>query len=352
MAQPREGRRPLRDAGFFSFRGNWHLPFIIWRYFRAARSGFTPGRMLNALVALAEMRLGRTRVCSRPFVLRVEPTNLCNLRCPRCACGLHTDPRKRGVMALEDYASILDQNRRYGMVVRLDGMGEPTLHPRIFEMIRMAKSYKFSVAMSTNFNTESCACFESLVACGLDRLTVAIDGSTQESYERYRVGGSLSLVEGRLRRLLDTRQRRASKTPLVEVQFLDWGYNHEEIPDLERRVRKWGVDRFTAIAPDWAIGHGHADPCRPRRCFWLWAVLTVDWDLNYLACTNAWTYSWPRLNLRDVPLREFWNHELMGTARRYNIAKSDRVIASDPDCHCNNCSDMLVVDRSPGEVCR
>jgi len=352
MTASQQAEKPAPHERLVPFRGNWNLPWVIQRYWKTSRSGFTPAKFLNAMMAMVEMRCGRTRVRSKPSVLRIEPTNVCNLKCPRCSCGIGTDPRPKGFIDLGGYREILEQNRRNAVIVRLDGNGEPTLHSSIFDMIAMAKDHGYAVSMSTNLNTDRSADSEAFIDSGLDRLIAAIDGSTQATYEKYRVGGSLALAEERLTALLDARKRRGGRTPFVEVQFLDWGYNHDDIPELRAKVGKWGADKFEVISPDWASTAAKAAPDRPRRCFWLWCVLSVSWQLEYRSCTNAWTLPWPKMGLMDVPTAEFWNHELMIEARRYNIDKSSQTIASDKGCNCNNCSDMLVVDRPPGYVCQ
>jgi hypothetical protein len=345
---PRSGR-PLREA-LLPFRGNWNLPWVIQRYWRSSCSGLSIAKLRNSATALVEMACGRTCVTSRPAVLRVEPTNVCNLHCPRCSCGIGADRRPKGQIALPHFRRILEQNQEEGWLLRLDGNGEPTLHPQIFNMVAMAKSYGYSVSMSTNLCTERAGQVRAFVGSGLDRLVVAVDGSTQESYERYRVGGKLSLVTERLAALNVVKKTMRSRTPLVDVQFLDWGYNHEEIPQVRAMARSVGADKFEIIRPDWSVDHAQAST-RPRRCFWLWFVLTVDWQLNYHSCTNAWTCPWPRLNLNDVPSHEYWNHAVMQEARRYNLNKSSAV-GEDTGCNCRECSDMLVVNRPPGYVCK
>jgi hypothetical protein len=254
-------------------------------------------------------------------------------------------------MKLSDFESILDACRNHAILLRLDGNGEPTLHPHIFDMIRIAKSNRLSVSMSTNFSTPACDQAEEFVRSGLDRLVIAIDGNTQESYEKYRVGGKLDVVEQRVRRVVETRARIGKSAPLIEVQFLDWDYNHDEIESVRKKADALGADKFQVIAPDWAVTHAKTNPSKPHRCLWLWCILTVDWDIRYRSCTNAWTLPWPRVSLRDVPPAEFWNHSSMKEARLYNIDKTSGVVAADSGCHCNNCSDMLVVNRPPNYVC-
>jgi hypothetical protein len=334
-----------------SFRGNWRFSWIVGRYWRSCLSGANATKLKNAALALLEMRCGRTRVASSPAVLRVEPTNICNLRCVRCSCGIGADPRPKGLMALADYQQVLDQNRQKGWLLRLDGNGEPTLHPQIFDMIAIAKSCGYAVSMSTNLCTRQSDEIKAFLECGLDRLIVAIDGSNQASYERYRVGGDLSLVLQRLAAMCSRRGSSRHTKPHIEVQFLDWGYNHHEIQPVRAMAQDLGADKFQVICPDWPVLGACARP-QPRRCFWLWFVLTVDWRLDYHSCTNAWSCPWPRLNLKDVPSHEFWNHSLMQEARRYNLNKSSVVIGEDTGCNCGDCSDMLVVNRPVGYVCK
>lgn len=318
------------------------MPWVMQRYFRSALSSFTLQKFINAGFAVIEMKLGVIRVRSRPYVLRIEPVNLCNLRCPLCACGANTDPREKGFMTISDFTRILEENKKTAILVRLDGMGEPTLHPKLFHMIRIAKSYGMSVTIHSNFHTDACAQPDEFLDSGLDRLVITIDGATQETYQRYRVGGCLDLVVERLQRLVQARRKRATNRPIIEVQFIDFGYNHHEIPEMRRLVRQWGADKFEISAPDQAVRRTRLDPQKPRRCFWLWNVLTVTWNLDYRPCTNAWSVPWPRLNMRDVPSREFWNHELMLAIRQYNLDMSSQIIANDSGCKCNRCPEMLV----------
>ncbi|MBM2817288.1 MAG: radical protein [Ignavibacteria bacterium] len=343
--------KPFMHEIMFPFRGNWNLIWVIQRYFKSSLSGITMQKLWNAIIAFVEMITGKAIVQSKPFVLRLEPTNICNLRCPRCSCGINTDPRKKGYIKLEDFRNILEENKRNTIILRLDGDGEPTLHPQIIEIIAIAKSFGLAVSMSTNLNTQISKDANGIIRSGLDRLIVPIDGITQISHEKYRVGGDLAQVKKNLINILNTKKQLGHKKPYVEVQFLDWGYNHDEIPLLRSEVRMLGVDKLEVITPDWAVTNKKANRHKPRRCFWLWSVLTIDWETNYHSCTNAWTLPWPRLNFKDISSNSFWNSDLMVEARRFNVNKFSKTISTDSGCHCNSCSDMLVINRPPNYVC-
>jgi uncharacterized Fe-S cluster-containing radical SAM superfamily enzyme len=71
------------------------------------------------------------------------------------------------------------------VLVRLDGNGEPLLHPPICEVIERFKAAGMGVVMSSHFNTAPREGMDRLVCSGLDRRIVAVDGATEEVYERY-----------------------------------------------------------------------------------------------------------------------------------------------------------------------
>lgn len=324
------------------YKGPWHLAWVIHRYLWGTLGAMSLTKLLNATLALIEMKCGFVRVRSRPFVLRIEPCNVCNLRCPLCACGTGNDPRPNGFMSFDAFRQILEQTSAMALVLRLDGMGEPTLHPQILEMIRLAKSYKLSVTLHSNFNTEKSKAAEEFVASGLDRLVVDIDGATQESYARYRVGGNLERASRNFRRLVEVRRQRHLHRPIMEIQSIEFDWNRDELPLIRAMAEEWGADRFTVCSPERTAREAPFNDRKPRRCFWLWTTLTIGWDLNYRSCTNAWSLPWPRLSFREVSPREWWNHHLLCHARRYNIDKSSSVIGSDTGCKCSRCYEMLV----------
>jgi MoaA/NifB/PqqE/SkfB family radical SAM enzyme len=246
---------------------------------------------------------------------------------------------------------LINQVGRSVILARLDGSGEPLLHPCLLECIRRLRRAGIGVDLSSHFNILPPEGVEGLVESGLDRIIVAVDGATQEVYQRYRTGGVLSTVLDNIQDLVDARARLGRCNPLIEMQFLDWGYNAHQIPTVREMAKTLRVDRLTIISPDKQVEAVKLLPRRPKRCFWLWCVLTIDWELNYHSCTNAWTYMFPETNARDVRPVDIWNSRPFVEARVYNRTKQSALIAAHCGCMCNRCTDMLVVKRPPGYVC-
>ena len=91
-----------------------------------------------------------------------------------------------------------------------------------------AAERKIFTLMSTNCTLIRPENQRELVACGLDHLVCAIDGITQESYEKYRVGGKIEDALAGLRMVLEEKRKQKSKT-YIEWQFLVHGRNAHEV---------------------------------------------------------------------------------------------------------------------------
>lgn len=92
----------------------------------------------------------RPRVSGLPSVLQIEPTNICDLRCPLYPSGRRALSRNKGFMPPGLFEKLLDELGHTASLVILWGWGEPLLHPCLPEMIKTAKSHNTAVITSTN----------------------------------------------------------------------------------------------------------------------------------------------------------------------------------------------------------
>ena len=161
-------------------------------------SAFTPRRAFNAARVLANYQASRLtgKVVAPPFPisLAIEPTTSCNLRCPECPSGLRSFTRPTGMLDPDFLRSVIDQVHRDVAYLVFYFQGEPFLHPQFTDLVRYAKSKRIYTATSTNAHYLSPEKARETVASGLDRLIISIDGTTQDTYSQYRVGGSLEKV--------------------------------------------------------------------------------------------------------------------------------------------------------------
>lgn len=160
----------------------------------------------------------------------IDPvSNICQLKCPLCPVGAQIVTHDRLLMPLDTFKYILDK-LPFLRNIDLYRSGEPFLNQDLFAMIRLAHQRKIKVTVSTHFSfPKPDEFFDELAASGLDTLVVSLDGTSQESYSRYRIGGDFDLVMANITKLNEAKTSARSKNPLVIWQFLVNKYNEHEI---------------------------------------------------------------------------------------------------------------------------
>jgi len=199
-------------------------------------------KIINWIRVEAGITFGRQRPWGYPTHFQIEPTTHCNLRCPLCPVTEGMD-RPSAHMDADLFRKLIDETGDYALIALLWDWGEPFVHPQIYEMISYAKRKNMALVCSTNGHTfakETNA--RRLVESGLDTVIFAVDGITQESYQRYRYPGNLETVLRGIRNVVEQRKALRSKTPLIVFRFLVMRQNEHEIPDLKRLVCDLGVD--------------------------------------------------------------------------------------------------------------
>ena len=241
-----------------------------------------------------------------PFSLAVEPTTSCNLRCPECPSGLRSFTRPTGSLNLEQFEKLIEAVHKKLIYLNLYFQGEPYLNPNFLEFVRLAHHKGIFTSTSTNAHYLDDERAKATVLSGLDRLIISIDGTTQQSYEQYRVGGNLEKVFGGTRRLLLWKKKLKSATPFVIFQFLVVKPNEHEITAIELLGKELGVDKVvfkTAQLHGYENGHalmpdqikysryrlnkeGKYEPKNKlaNHCWRLWSNPVVTWDGKVVPC--------------------------------------------------------------------
>src|SRR4051794_30390562 len=177
-----------------------------------------------------------------PDYLQVEPVGQCNLRCQMCPIQFRTDGPPNGppaFMHFEAFTRLVDQFPALKHL-HLQGLGEPMMHPRIWDMVTYAASKGVEVTTNSNLTLLNARRAEQCVTSGLHRIHVSIDGATAETYERIRVRSSLDKVLRNLDLLRETRRRLQSELPHLVLVMVIMRQNLHELPDMVRRAEGGG----------------------------------------------------------------------------------------------------------------
>ncbi len=178
-----------------------------------------------------------------PRFVQIEPVGQCNLRCRMCPIQFRDEGAPGQPRAFIDYAvfcRLIDQF--HGVEeLQLQGLGEPLLHPRFFEMVRHAVARGMLVSTNTNMTMMSEQGAEECVRSGLHTMHVSLDGASAETYQAIRLRARFERVLRNLRRLMQAKARLHSALPDVRLVAVVMRRNLGELPDLVRLAHAEGI---------------------------------------------------------------------------------------------------------------
>ncbi len=302
--------------------------------------------------AAAGFVAGSGKAFSGPVSVFIEPTNICNLRCPLCASGAGTLDRPAGSMPLDDFKRIIDMLPDSVAELYLWGQGEPFLAADFLDMVAYAsrKGYRTNVSTNGHFLEKPDAVIES----GLDRLIISLDGADAETYNAYRVGGNFNRVTDGIRSLAE-QKKITGAGPVIELQYLVTKNTRDGIPAFSELAASLGADKtvFKTLQADSFEGGKDFLPddlnmTRYRRnadgeietdmvwylrnrCLRIYYSLQIDWQGNVLPCCFDKDSDHIMGNVMNEHITALWNGDRFRAFRRTLIEKG-RIFPMCRDC--------------------
>lgn len=291
-----------------------------------------------------------------PVSVAFEPTTSCNLRCPECPSGLRSFTRPTGMLQKEFYKKTIDDIYKDITYLIFYFQGEPYLNPDFLKMVKYASSKRLYTATSTNAHYLTDEVAKKTVESGLDRLIISIDGTTQDVYKQYRVGGNLDKVLEGARNIVKWKKELNSKTPFVFFQFLVVKPNEHQIEEVKKLAKEVGVDevRFkTAQVYDYETDPNQLIPenkkfsryiknpdgtYRPKNklanhCTKLWQANVITWDGLVVPCCFDKDATHQLGNLETQSFKEIWNNDNYKQFRKELMSGRKNIDI------CSNCSE-------------
>ena len=263
-----------------------------------------------------------------PISLSFEPTTSCNLRCPECPSGLRSFTRPTGMLQKDFFKETMDEVGKDLTYLIFYFQGEPYLNPDFLDMVKYANNKKIYTATSTNAHYLNDANAKKTIESGLDRLIISIDGTTQDTYEQYRIGGNLEKVLEGARNIVKWKKELKSSTPFVIFQFLVVKPNQHQIEDVKKLGKEIGVDEVafkTAQIYDYENGSNLIPTIdyysryqqnnngtysiknkMSNHCWKLWHSCVITWDGTVVPCCFDKDATHQLGDLKDTSFKQLW----------------------------------------------
>lgn len=243
--------------------------------------------------------------------VRLSACSACQLSCP--ACEPHTQPEKKngvlgwGYLRAKDFVVFIHKNPEVKMI-ELSHSGEIFLNPELGIIVKEA--FERGVALTAwtgvNLNKVSEQMCEDLVKYQFQGIKVALDGTDQQTYAQYRVGGNFDEVIYNIKRINFYKEKYNSSFPELEWQFIPFAHNEHQILTAKKMAQELKM-RFKIklnARPDYApvkdkdlvrqMTASHSATREEYReqygtsvglsCHELWTSPQINWDGSMTGC--------------------------------------------------------------------
>jgi radical SAM protein with 4Fe4S-binding SPASM domain len=285
-------------------------------------------QMLNLLTLGLDTIIQSNHVSALPPTIQIEPTNICNLRCPLCPSGRRSMKRDRGFMTMQTFQRILEELGDVLLFVPLYGWGEPFLNKELPHMIEACTKRNITTITSTNgHGLRSLDEALKVVDAGLSALIIAIDGSTQEIYGKYRIGGDVEKVKRCVSLIEQAKAIRGSAYPYTNLRVVVTRHNEDDLSNIDTLARELGVNMFSyksVCAPAGNEEFADYEPTKRElrrfkhpgsdihnkpsvRCPYPFRSPTIYWDGTVVGCEFDNDLQKPWGKIGEQPFEKIWN---------------------------------------------
>lgn len=288
-----------------------------------------------------------------PYILKIEPNNICNLKCAYCYEGRRSPlmgERPYGRMTFEQFKGLVDEVGEYLFKINLYGFGEPFLFADTFDMISYASKKNIGVGVSSNMCINDTNLGQKIVESGLEVLIFSCHGVTQKSYEKFMVHGDAPLAFRNIRSVIEQRTRLVSKTPFVDWQFCVTRFNQDEIDKAKEIAAEIGIDQVRFIRPffpenaekEWFSDYFPKEVpslnkhAKQPSCAWLYRSAYINFDGGLIpCCTDPRKLASDFGNVFEHGFIPVWTNKKYQAARRLVACPQDN--SSRIDIVCSTC---------------
>ncbi len=255
----------------------------------------------------------------------------------------------------EMFRKFVSQVKRHVHSLTFYFQGEPYLNPDFLKMVKVASDNNLYTITSTNAHYLNDEVSKKTIESGLDEIIISIDGTSQEIYEQYRIGGDLDKVLAGAQNIIKWKKQLNSRTPYVVFQFVAFRSNEHQVSDIKKMGKEMGADivriktaqiydfensqhmipqneslsRYKKSASgSWEIKNALLD-----QCWRMWQACVITWDGKIVPCCFDKDAKYQLGDLKTNTLREIWFSEPYHQFRK-SILKSRKEIDI-----CTNCTE-------------
>jgi len=261
-----------------------------------------------------------------PVYILIEPTSVCNLRCTMCFQADKTFTKKKymGLMDFNLYKKIIDEAQNNGtQAITLASRGEPTLHPKITEMINYASNKFIDLKLNTNATKLNEKFIHKLLSSGLTEIVFSLDSDNKKQYEEIRVRGKWDEVYNNIKNFSHIKKKYYKNSKLhsrISAVKFRKDQNIKKITSFWETL----VDTVTFVKTHqrWDTYSNKPHPKINHPCHYLWERMYIWYDGVCNPCDADYKSYLKVGNFKNNKIKDIWHSEEFTKLRKKHLSKN------------------------------
>ncbi len=274
-----------------------------------------------------------------PFLIFLDPSDLCNFKCKFCPTGnkalIKKTKRCSGLMDFELYKKIVDDLCIFEKpikVLRLYKDGEPLLNPRFADMVRYAKERGCALQVDTTTNASLLEPKKNLglIDAGLDRIYISLNGLSDESYREFTnykmdfnklVDNIRHYYEHRGNCLVCIKMVGDNLSPDDHNRFFEIFGNISDRIFIEHIAPCWPTFEMTDATPNKSVGIYGQEIKEVEVCPYIFYSLSINSDGKVSLCFLDWARKLIVGDVKTENFKDIWNSDALFEYRKMHLLK-------------------------------
>jgi len=270
-----------------------------------------------------------------PIYLLIEPVSACNLRCIMCFQideSFTSSNKFMGMIDLDLFKKVIDDAVQGGTrAVTLASRGEPTLHPKLGEMLEYCSGKFFELKINTNGTKLPDKLIHQILKNGVTNMVFSIDSYAKDEYESIRVKGIFEEVVNNVKRFKEIKEKNYPDSR-CETRVSGVKVDKNQDPIKFKNFWKDYVDNVVMVEMEnrWDTYHNPKEIMASGACNYLWERLYIWYDGLCNPCDIDYKSELSVGSVKEKSIKDIWNGEKYSQLRDDHLSgKRNKVYPCD-----------------------
>jgi radical SAM protein with 4Fe4S-binding SPASM domain len=256
-----------------------------------------------------------------PNYVLIEPVSSCNLRCVMCFQidkSFSSNKNLMGHMTIDLFKKIIDEVYAGGTkAITIASRGEPTLHPKLGEMLEYCKGKFFELKVNSNATLLNDKLIHQILQSDITDMVFSVDSYEKSEYEKIRVKGIFETVLNNIKKFKEIREEHYPKSRCA-TRISGVKINKEQDIDKFKNFWKEYVDHVVMVEMEnrWDTYHNPKEIAGKGACNYLWERMYVWYDGICNPCDVDYKSELTVGSIKNNTIYEIWN------SKKYNELRS------------------------------